>query len=101
MPRRRKRDPGRIFITGHSSGAHLTGAATVTDWAAYGVPDDVLKGALCCSGMYELHPVSLSSRRNYVDFDAATIEQLSTQRHLDRAFPAVAQAAAVTHRPAL
>jgi arylformamidase len=77
-------DPNRIFVGGHSSGAHLTGVVTVTDWAAFGVPPDVVKGALCCSGMYELYPVSLSKRSSYVNFDAETLDQLSSQRHLER-----------------
>lgn len=77
-------DPGRIFVGGHSSGAHMTGIVTVTDWAAYGLPADAVKGALCCSGMYELEPVSLSARSGYVAFDAPMIEALSTQRHLER-----------------
>jgi arylformamidase len=75
-------DRERITVAGHSSGAHLTGVVLVTDWAAYGVPDDVVKNGLCCSGMYELAPVRLSKRSSYVAFDDATVEALSTQRHL-------------------
>jgi arylformamidase len=77
-------DPSRIYIGGHSSGAHLTGVVTITDWSEFGVPADVLKGALCCSGMYDLEPVALSKRSAYVKFDAATIDALSTARHIDR-----------------
>jgi arylformamidase len=77
-------DPARIHIAGHSSGAHLTGCVLVTDWAGYGLPDDVLAGALVCSGMYELEPVALSARRSYVNFDAETVAALSSQRHLAR-----------------
>lgn len=77
-------DPDRIYVGGHSSGAHLTGVVTITDWSKYGVPADVVKGALCCSGMYDLFPVSLSARSSYVKFDEETLDALSTQRHLDR-----------------
>ena len=77
-------DASRIHISGHSSGAHLTGCVLVTDWSRYGVPDDILAGALVASGMYELTPVALSARRLYVNFDAETIAQLSSQRHLAR-----------------
>jgi arylformamidase len=77
-------DPARIHIAGHSSGAHLTGCVLVTDWSEYGLGDGVLAGALVCSGMYELAPVALSARRAYVTFDDATVEQLSSQRHLER-----------------
>jgi arylformamidase len=77
-------DRTRIHICGHSSGAHLTGSTLVTDWNAYGVPDTVIAGATCCSGMYELEPVRLSARSSYVRFDDATVDALSAMRHLDR-----------------
>jgi arylformamidase len=78
-------DAARIYLCGHSSGAHLAGCALTTDWPAqYGVPMTIIKAGLCCSGMYELYPVSLSARRDYVKFDAAMIEQLSPIRHIDK-----------------
>jgi arylformamidase len=77
-------DRTRIHVGGHSSGAHLTSCALVTTWSDYGVPDTVIAGALCCSGMYELEPVRLSARSSYVRFDDETVEALSALRHLDR-----------------
>jgi len=76
-------DPNRIFISGHSSGAHLAAAAATTDWAArFGLPPDVVKGALCCSGIYDLEPVRLSARNDYVQLDAALVEAVSPIRQL-------------------
>ncbi len=78
-------DPNRIYVSGSSSGAHLAGVALTTDWQKdYGVPGNVLKGGCCASGMYELHPVSLSARASYANFDKETLEQLSSLRRLDR-----------------
>jgi arylformamidase len=77
-------DRARIHIAGHSSGAHLTGCTLVTKWSDYGVPDTVIAGALCCSGMYDLTPVRLSARSSYVRFDDETVDALSALRHLDR-----------------
>jgi arylformamidase len=77
-------DSDRIYVSGQSSGAHLAGNVVTTDWKAYGVPDDTVKGALLCSGMYELKPVRLSKRSAYVAFTDESEEQLSPQRHLDR-----------------
>ena len=38
-------DPNRVYITGHSSGAHLSGCTLVTDWEKeFGLPADILKG---------------------------------------------------------
>jgi arylformamidase len=78
-------DPDRIYITGHSSGAHLGGCVLITDWEKdFGLPRDTVKGATLCSGMYDLKPVRLSKRSDYVKFSDATEDALSTQRHLDR-----------------
>jgi arylformamidase len=77
-------DPERIYVTSQSSGAHLGGNVVTTDWAAYGVPANVVKGALLCSGMYDLKPVRLSKRSEYVAFTDEVEEKLSSQRHLDR-----------------
>src|SRR5215510_4572187 len=39
-------DRDRIYLTGHSSGAHLGGCVLITDWASHGVPQNVIKAAL-------------------------------------------------------
>ena len=77
-------DPERIYLTSQSSGAHLGGNVVTTDWTDYGVPASVVKGALLCSGMYDLKPVRLSKRSEYVAFTDEVEEKLSSQRHLDR-----------------
>jgi arylformamidase len=78
-------DPNRVYVTGHSSGAHLGGCVLVTDWeGTFGLPRDVVKGALLSSGMYELEPVRLSKRSQYVTFTDETVGALSAIRHLDR-----------------
>jgi arylformamidase len=78
-------DRERIYLVGHSSGAHLSGVAVTTDWRAdFGLPNDMIKAAALCSGMYDLYPVSLSSRREYVPFDDKLVHELSAQRHVDR-----------------
>lgn len=78
-------DPNRLYVCGHSSGGHLAGVVLTTDWSkAFGLPANMIKGGICLSGIYDLTPVSLSSRRKFVDFDDATINSLSPQRHLDQ-----------------
>jgi arylformamidase len=77
-------DPGRIHLAGHSSGGHLAGVALITDWAAFGVAPDVIKGAVLVSGMYDLRGPRLSARSRYVRFDDRIEEEFSIQRHLDR-----------------
>lgn len=78
-------DPGRIYVSGSSAGAHLAGVVLVTDWPKdFDLPEDTVKGGLLSSGMYDLYPVSLSARREYVAFDDAMVEALSPLRHLDK-----------------
>jgi arylformamidase len=78
-------DPNRLYVSGHSSGAHLAGVVLTTDWQKeFGLPADLVKGGLCCSGMYDLEPVALSARSSYVKFTPAMVEALSSQRRIDR-----------------
>jgi arylformamidase len=78
-------DANQIYITGHSSGAHLTGCALVTNWQKdFGLPANIIKGGLVISGMYDLKPVRLSKRSEYVKFTDEIEEALSSQRHLDK-----------------
>lgn len=77
-------DSGRIYVGGHSSGGHLAAVAMATDWTGYGLPADLLKGGLLMSGMYDMEPVRLSWRREYIAFTDAMEEAMSPQRHLGR-----------------
>ncbi len=77
-------DRERIYLCGHSSGAHLGGCVLLTDWAREGLPQDIIKAALLGSGMYDLKAVRLSQRSSYVKFTDRMEHELSPQRHLDR-----------------
>jgi arylformamidase len=78
-------DPTRLYIGGHSSGAHLAAVALTTEWhREFGLPPDLIKGGMCSSGMYDLTPVRLSHRSSYVSFTDAMVAALSPIRHLDR-----------------
>ena len=78
-------DPNRIYVSGHSAGGHLAGVILTTDWQKlYDLPPDIVKGGLCCSGMFDLEPVRLSARRHYIKFTDEMVEALSPQRHLDK-----------------
>ena len=78
-------DPNRLYVSGVSSGGHLASVVLTTDWQKdFGLPVDTVKGGLCGSGMYDLYPVALSARSDYVKFTNEVVESLSAQRHLDR-----------------
>src|SRR5947208_4535109 len=62
-------EASRLYVCGTSSGAHLGGCAAMTDWQRdFGVPADIVKGYVLCSGMYDLRGPRLSKRSSYVKF---------------------------------
>ena len=65
-----------VFLCGHSSGAHLAACALTR------VPS--VKAALLVSGIYDLLPVRLSARNNYVRLDERLEHEYSPLRHLER-----------------
>ena len=75
-------DPGRLYIAGHSSGGHVGGMMAVTDWTAHNLPRTLVKGALLCSGMYDLAPVRLSARNDYLHLDEAAEDRNSAIRQI-------------------
>jgi arylformamidase len=75
-------DPNRIVLSGHSSGAHLAAVLLTVDGPHYGVPANLIKAALLISGVYDLAPVMLSSRRSYIDLDNEEVARLSPLRHV-------------------
>lgn len=78
-------DSNKIYISAHSSGAHLAACALTTNWSKdFDLPSDILKGAFLCSGMYDLRGPRLSARSSYVKFDDSMEEELSPQRHAQK-----------------
>ena len=78
-------DGNRLYIGGFSSGAHLCGVSLVTDWEkGFGLPSDFIKGGLCMSGIYDMKPVRLSKRSEYVKFDDDMEQAMSSQRQIER-----------------
>ena len=64
-----------IALCGHSSGGHLAGCAlTRTN----------VKKALLVSGIYDLLPVRLSARNDYVRLDERLEDEYSPVRHIER-----------------
>lgn len=53
-------DPGRIHVTGHSAGGHLTGMLMATNWTDYNLPYDIINGTVPISGLFDLEPLRVS-----------------------------------------
>jgi arylformamidase len=48
----------QIYVSGHSAGAHMAAMTLATDWPGdFGLPADLIKGAFCLSGLYDLRPL--------------------------------------------
>jgi arylformamidase len=50
-------DPAKLFVSGHSAGGHLTAMALAHDWRKQGLPENLIKGAVATSGVYDLEMV--------------------------------------------
>jgi arylformamidase len=77
-------DRTQLYLMAHSSGSHLASCVVTSDWAKEELPSDIIKGAALSSGMYDLRPVRLSKRSQYVQFTDAMEQELSAIRHIDR-----------------
>jgi arylformamidase len=54
-------DPARLTLSGHSAGGHLVAMAMATDWPGeYGLPADLVRGAVALSGLFDLRPFPFS-----------------------------------------
>jgi arylformamidase len=84
-------DPDRIYLAGHSSGAHLASCVLLGN--------DTIKAALVISGMYELHAPLLSARSKYVRITPEELDATSAMRHLGRIRCPVAVAWSVGDSP--
>lgn len=84
-------DRDRIYICGHSSGAHVGGTLVQGGWRRRAdLPEDVIKGAVLVSGMYDLKPVRLSARNDYVRLDEVAARRLSPIHNIPERLPALA-----------
>lgn len=83
-------DPGRIHLSGHSSGGHLVAMAAAGGWAAaHGLPKDVVKGVTGISGLYDLEPHTRVAVRAYLGLDAESARANSPVHQLPDSRPKV------------
>ncbi len=70
-------DPARLHVAGHSAGGHLAAMLLATDWAAHGLPTDVLKSVVPISGVFEVAPVMQTSVQDAVQLTPDIAERNS------------------------
>lgn len=77
-------DPKRIHVAGHSAGGHLAAMMLAADWPAlaHDLPQDLIRGGLAISGVYDLEPVSRTPfLRNDLRLDKAAAHRVSPVRY--------------------
>ncbi len=75
-------DPGRLYVSGHSAGGHLTAITLATNWRAEAglgpdLPEDLVKGGCSVSGVYDLEPIRLSYHQAVVNLTSEEVRELS------------------------
>lgn len=72
-------DRGRIVVSGHSAGGHLTAMTMATDWPALGsdLPANVVAAGLPVSGVYDIEPLRHTPLNDAVRMDEAEARALS------------------------
>jgi arylformamidase len=80
-------DPARIHVAGHSAGGHLTAMVLATDWSAFGLDRDPVRGACAISGLYDLEPIRLCYLNDVLGLDTVGAERNSPIHHLPKQSP--------------
>ena len=79
-------DRDRIYLSGHSAGAHIAMMLLLTDWTTRGLPANAVKGVCAVSGVFDLEPVRLCYVNDVVGMDADEAKDNSPilHEHLNR-----------------
>jgi arylformamidase len=76
-------DPERLYVGGSSAGGHLAGAVISGGWQRqFGVPGNVVKGAISISGLFHLAPIAKSFVQEWIPLDDDAVKALSPAENL-------------------
>ncbi|MCE8005623.1 alpha/beta hydrolase [Aestuariivita sp.] len=79
-----------LYVSGHSSGAHLASCLMDPDWQTdIDLDTERFGGFVLASGPYDLEPVRLSARNEYLDLSQDEADRLSPVRRLNATGPRV------------
>lgn len=81
-------DRRRIVVAGHSAGAHLAAMMLAADWPQWShkLPPDLLSGAVCISGLYDLQPLARAPfLREDLKLNSKQARFVSPNRYLPKA----------------
>jgi arylformamidase len=77
-------DADRLYISGHSAGAHLCALALAHDWTSEGLPADLIKGAALVTGIYDPEPARHISLNSEFRLTPEIAERNNAFSHLPR-----------------
>lgn len=81
-------DPNRIYVSGHSAGGHQVGMLAITDWENdYGLPNDIIKGGIPISGLFDLRPFRYSWLQAKLQLSGDTVYRESPLFHIPKSGP--------------
>jgi arylformamidase len=84
-------DASRISLSGHSAGAHLVAEIMATDWAARGIDDRAVTGAVLISGIFDPAPAMHTTVNAQLRLD----EAIAARHDVERRAPLVKRPSAV------
>ena len=80
----------KIFLSGISSGAHLAACILSDGWRqSHKLPENVIKGAVLASGPYDLEPVRLSARNEYLRLSQSDADRNNPLKHIPKQGPEI------------
>jgi len=77
-------DANRLYLSGHSAGAHLAAFAIAEDWTRHGLPADLIKAAILVSGIYDPRPALRISVKDEIGLTPAMAERCDANAHPPR-----------------
>jgi arylformamidase len=82
-------DRDRIFVVGHSAGGQQAGMVAVTDWRCYSVPENVVKGVVPMSGIFDMYPFKSSWLQPWLQLTGDTVRSESALFNIGEKVPPV------------
>ena len=70
-------DTNKITISGSSAGGHLSTCLGLVDWRKYNMPQDVIKGIISVSGIYDITPIKHTYINDALNLNDDEIKNLS------------------------
>ncbi|XP_064396207.1 kynurenine formamidase-like isoform X2 [Halichondria panicea] len=72
----------KLYLIGHSAGAHLCACMLSTDWSSLGLNQLAVHGAILVSGIYDLYPIRRCCVNEPLNLTESEVMEYSPQRNI-------------------